>query len=247
VRCEITRPLTYPALSDEEKIVALNEYQARGTGPLASNFLEAGAFLKSREDVTTPDLQHFFLMLMSPDYPEAGLPTRHGISLTSYINRPSSRGEVRLASADPLDRPIIDPRYLSDADDVRCAVAGVRWNLKMLYAKAFEDLRGEEIAPGEFMRDDTALEAFVRRTASTTWHPVGTCKMGNDLMAVVDATLTVHGLESLRVIDASIMPTIVSGNTNAPAIMIGEKGADLVRANRCRNSLSKDFNQRFPD
>lgn len=146
-----------------------------------------------------------------------------------YINRPFSRGAVTLASADPLDRPIIDPNYLSHSDDVRCAVAGVRWNLEILYSKAFDDIRGEEVAPGAHLRRDADLESFVRRTASTTWHPAGTCKMGHDAMAVVDSRLKVHGIKGLRVVDASIMPTIVSGNTNAPTIMIAEKAADLIR------------------
>jgi len=136
---------------------------------------------------------------------------------------------VTLASADPLDRPRIDPCYLSEPDDLRCAVAGVRWNLRILYGKAFDDIRGREIAPGAEVRDETGLEAFVRRMSSTTWHPSGTCKMGADEAAVVDARLRVHGVSGLRVADASIMPVIVSGNTNAPTLMIGEKAADLIR------------------
>jgi choline dehydrogenase len=229
VRCEITQPLTLAPLSDEQKAAALREYEAHRSGMLVSNFLEAGAFVKSDPEETIPGLQLFFLMTLSPDYPEAGATNRHGITFTSYINRPLSRGEVTLASPDPLDRPIINPNYLSAPDDLRCAVAGVRWNLRILYAKAFDDIRGEEVAPGVSSRSDEELESFVRRTASTTWHPAGTCKMGKDKMAVVDAHLKVHGIEGLRVVDASIMPTIVSGNTNAPTIMIAEKSADLIR------------------
>lgn len=228
VRCEITQPLTFPPLPESLKATAWRDYGAHKTGALASNFLEAGAFAKRSPDEASPGLQLFFLMLLSPDYPEAGPPTRHGITLTSYINRPQSRGEVTLASSDPLDWPVIDPNYLSAPDDVRCAVAGVRWNLKILYAEAFDDLRGEEVAPGAHARSDAELESFVRRTASTTWHPAGTCKMGNDERAVVDTRLKVRGSESLRVVDASVMPTIVSGNTNAPTIMIAEKAIDLI-------------------
>ena len=176
-----------------------------------------------------PDLQLFFLMMLAPDYPEAGPANRHGVTLTAYVNRPLSRGEVTLASSDPLDRPVIDFNYLSEAGDMRCAIAGVRWNLRILYAKAFDDIRGEELAPGVKSRSDADIESFVRRTASTTWHPVGTCKMGNDEMAVVDDRLRVRGVEALRVVDASIMPTIVSGNTHAPTVMIAEKAADLIR------------------
>ena len=229
VRCEITQPLTFAALPDEMKAAALREYEATRSGALGSNFLEAGAFVKSEPEEDYPGLQLFFLMMLAPDYPEAGPTNRHGVTLTAYVNRPLSRGEVTLASSDPLDRPVIDFNYLSEPDDMRCAIAGVRWNLRILYAKAFDDIRGEELAPGVKSRSDADIESFVRRTASTTWHPAGTCKMGNDEMAVVDDRLRVRGVEALRVVDASIMPKIVSGNTHAPTVMIAEKAADLIR------------------
>ncbi len=229
VRCEITQPLTFAPLPDEMKAAALREYEADRSGALGSNFLEAGAFVKSEPDEVYPGLQLFFLMMLSPEYPEAGPPNRHGISFTSYISRPLSRGKVTLASADPLDRPVIDFNYLSERDDMTCALAGLRWNLRILYAKPFDDIRGEELSPGAKARNDADVESFVRRTASTTWHPVGTCKMGNDETAVVDSRLRVRGIDGLRVVDASIMPRIVSGNTNAPTIMIAEKAADLIR------------------
>lgn len=229
VRCEINQPWTFSGLSDAQKQQAISEYASGKTGLLASNFLEAGAFVYSHPDETSPGLQLFFLMALPPDYPEAGATHRHGITLTAYINRPHSRGSITLASADPLDRPLIDFNYLSSDDDLRCAIAGVRWNLKILSAQAFDDIRGEEVAPGTTARNGAELETFVRRTASTTWHPAGSCKMGRDDMAVVDAKLRVHGFKNLRVVDASIMPNIVSGNTNAPVIMIAEKAADLVQ------------------
>lgn len=229
VRCAITEPLTFAPLSPEEKSAAARQYQATKNGPLATNFLEAGAFVRSQPEESYPDLQLFLFGNLIGEYPEASAPSQHGIALTAYVNRPRSRGQITLASADPLDRPVIDPNYLSDPDDLRCLVAGVRWNLNILYAKNFDTIRGEEIAPGITIRDDTGLENFVRRTASTTWHPVGTCKMGMDAMAVVDEKLRVHGVAGLRVVDASIMPTIVSGNTNAPVIMIAEKAVDLIR------------------
>ncbi|HET6375537.1 MAG TPA: GMC oxidoreductase, partial [Methylocella sp.] len=229
VRCELTQPLTFAPLPEDIKAAAFHEYEAGKTGALCSNFLEAGAFVRSRPDEEFPGLQLFFLMMLAPDYPEAGPPDRHGVTFTSYINRPLSRGEVTLASADPLDRPVIDFKYLSHPDDLRCAIVGVQWNLKILYAKAFDDIRGEEIAPGIKLRNGADLERFVRRTAATTWHPAGTCKMGIDEMAVVDPFLKVYGIEGLRVVDASVMPSVVSGNTCAPAIMIAEKAADLIR------------------
>ncbi len=228
VRCEISEGWTFSPFVEEQRQRALDRYRLDGSGPLASNFLEAGAFVKSRPDEPSPGLQLFFLMALPPDYPEAGSSERHGITLTAYINRPHSRGEVRLVSGDPLDRPQIDFNYLSAEDDIRCALAGVRWNLKILYARAFDDIRGREVAPGIEIRSDQALQDFVRRTASTTWHPSGTCKMGDDRLAVVDSQLRVHGVDKLRVVDASIMPTIVSGNTNAPTIMIAEKAADMI-------------------
>jgi len=229
VRCELTQPLTFSPLPNSDKIAAANDYQATKTGPLASNFLEAGGFVKSYPDAAYPDLQLFLFGNLTPEYPEAGQVTRHGMALTAYVNRPSSHGEVTLSSADPLDRPRINPRYFSDPDDLRCLVAGVRWNLKILYGQAFDDIRGIELSPGINTRDDDGLADFVRRTASTTWHPTTTCRMGIDATAVVDPSLRVNGVTGLRVVDASIMPTIVSGNTNAPTIMIAEKAADLIR------------------
>lgn len=228
VRCEINQPLTYPALSTETKHALKNAYNQHHDGLLASNMLEAGAFIKTSADESMPDLQLFFLMALPPDYPEGGASYGHGLTFTAYINRPHSRGSIRLASPNPLQKPIIDFNYLSEPEDMICALEGVRWNLKILYAKAFDDIRTTEIAPGKHIRNVEGLKAFIRRTASTTWHPCGTCKMGNDEMSVVDAQLRVHGIKQLRVVDASIMPTIVSGNTNAPTIMIAEKAADMI-------------------
>jgi len=228
VRCELTQPLTFTALSNDDKAIAAGYYKSAKMGAYASNFLEAGCFVKSRPDVVYPDLQLFIFGNLTPEYPEAGSTNRHGIALTAYVNRPRSTGQVTLSSADPLDRPRIDPCYFSDPDDFRCLVEGVRWNLKILYEQAFDDIRGVELSPGLEMRDDAALEEFVRRTASTTWHPTSTCRMGTDATAVVDPALRVNGVTGLRVVDASIMPAIVSGNTNAPTIMIAEKAADLI-------------------
>jgi len=153
---------------------------------------------------------------------------RHGVTLAHYVLRPRSRGELRLRTANPLDKPALDPRYLSDPDDLRLTLLGLRLMRRIAAGSAFAALGATEIIPGPEVDADAALAAYVRRTASTAFHPVGTCKMGGDAMAVVDASLKVRGLDGLRVADASIMPTLVSGNTNAPTIMIGEKAADLI-------------------
>jgi choline dehydrogenase len=150
--------------------------------------------------------------------------------MTAYVNRPASRGEVRLASASPFDRPIIDPKYLSDPSDLELAVAQIRRMRRIGEAPAFDRVGRKEFEPGIDVVDDSALATYVRRTAETTWHPTSTCKMGVDDKAVVDPSLRVHGIEQLRVVDASVMPTLVSGNTNAPTIMIAEKAADLICA-----------------
>lgn len=202
MRCEIRQPLTFAPLPEEQKAAALREYEANRSGALVSNFLEARAFVKSRPEETIPGLQLFFLMTLPPDYPEAGATNRarHHVHRLHQSAPEPRRGHAGLG--DPLDRPVIDPNYLSHSD---------------------------EVAPGAHLRSDADLESFVRRTASTTWHPAGTCKMGHDAMAVVDSRLKVHAIEGLRAVDASIMPTIVSGNTNAPTIMIAEKAADLLR------------------
>lgn len=230
VRCEITKPLTYGGLDEIQKQAAGRHYEADRSGPLASNFLEAGAFVRLEQ--ARPELQLFFLAQLAPDYPEAGPTGRHGLTFTAYINRPRSRGAVSLASPDPLVPPRIDFNYLDDPADVRLAIEGVRCNLRLLYAKAFDDIRSAEIAPGAASRSDGEIESFVRRTASTTWHPAGTCRMGVDDMAVVGPDLRVRGVDGLRIVDASVMPSIVSGNTNAPVIMIAEKAADMILGRR---------------
>ena len=146
------------------------------------------------------------------------------------MSRPKSHGRLRLATASPFDKPLIDPNYFAEPDDMRRTIAGIRLNRRILAAPAFEAVRGEELTPGPGRDSDDEIEDYVRRTASTTWHPMGTCKMGVDDMAVVDPSLRVRGLDRLRVVDASVMPEMVSGNLNAPTMMIAEKAADLIRA-----------------
>ena len=154
----------------------------------------------------------------------------YGYSLHVCDLRPKSRGDLSLKSADPAVPPRLQPNYLEHPDDLETLLAGAKTCRKILAARAFDGYRGAELFPGEAVRNDDELREFIRRRAETIYHPVGTCKMGHDAMAVVDDQLRVHGLRGLRVVDASIMPTLIGGNTNAPTIVIGEKAAELILA-----------------
>jgi choline dehydrogenase len=208
-------------------IVPTLQYLLSRRGPATSNVAEAGAFAFSRSGAATPDIQFHFLPLQIVDHARTML-DGHGVTLHACGLRPQSRGEIRLASADPLQPPIIDPNYLSAGDDLRVLIEAIRLGREILAAPAFKTWLTEERLPGAAFKSDAELESFVRASGETEYHPVGTCKMGSDPMAVVDDQLRVRGLERLRVIDASIMPTLVSGNTNAPTIMIAEKGAAMM-------------------
>jgi len=205
------------------------------TGPGTSNVAEAGAFICSSLGAATPDIQYHFIPAQVVDHARTRL-DGHGVTLHSCCLRPHSRGEVRLASADPLAPPVIDPNYLAADYDLKILIEGICRGRDILAAPAFKPWLGEERLPGAALKSDADLEAFIRASAETEYHPVGTCKMGSDALAVVDERLRVRGLERLRVIDASIMPTVVSGNTNAPAIMIAEKGAEMMLQDRARVS-----------
>ena len=191
---------------------------------------EAGAFIRCEESSVYPDLQVHFGLTHGVNYYDGSPPDRHGFDFDVNLCRPQSRGTVRLQSADPLDRPLIDPRYLSEPVDRDLALKGLKKVLEIGNAPAFREVGAKQTHPGPEMNSDQDLIDYIRRAGTTIWHPVGTCKMGHDAMAVVDDKLRVRGLSGLRVADASIMPTIVSGNTNAPCIMIGEKASDLIMA-----------------
>jgi len=201
-------------------------WRNRGTGILTTNFAEAGAFLRTREGLARPDVQLHFVVGLVDDHARK-LHYGYGVSCHVAVLRPKSRGRVGLQSADPRAAPRIDPAFLAEADDLATLVAGVR--------RAREIMEGAPLAPhrgAELFTEgtgDEALVAQIRRRADTIYHPVGTCRMGSDAMSVVDATLRVHGIEGLSVVDASVMPTLVGGNTNAPTVMIAEKAA-LERA-----------------
>ena len=198
-------------------------------GMLASNAAEAGGFLRSRTDLERPDLQMTFMVGMK-DNPRT-LPRRHGFVLHVAVLRPATRGHLELRSADPAARPAMFPRFLENRADVDALIFGLREARRIIAMPALARHAGEEIGPGANVRTDAELEIFIRANAATTYHPVGTCKMGpaRDRMAVVDDRLRVHGIDGLRVADASIMPNIIGGNTSAPAMMIGERAATFIR------------------
>jgi len=207
---------------------AIFEWRRQRTGPITSTFCEGGAFFRSSPDVTVPDLQLIFVIGMVDDH-NRKMHLGHGISCHVDAIHPRSRGEVTLASADPIAAPLIDPNFLGDERDLQVLLAGAKLQQAIIESAPFDGFRGKPLYPVQ--RDDAALIADIRARADTQYHPVGTCKMGpaSDAMAVVDEQLRVRGVQGLRVVDASIMPTITGGNTNAPTIMIGEKAADLMR------------------
>ncbi|MVT66242.1 glucose-methanol-choline oxidoreductase [Bradyrhizobium pachyrhizi] len=210
-------------------IRAIMQYRRERRGPLTSNFAECGGFLKTRPDLDIPDIQLHFGMAMVDDHGRK----RHGgtgFSCHVCLLRPKSRGSVTLAGNDPMQAPLIDPNFLGEEDDLESMVAGYKTTRRLMEAPALRALQQKDVFTSNVRTDDD-IRSILRERVDTVYHPVGTCKMGTaDLLAVVDPKLRVHGLEGLRVVDASIMPTLIGGNTNAPTIMIGEKAADMIRA-----------------
>ena len=220
-----TKPVT---LASAESLPNLMRYFLLKRGPLVSNVAEAGIFLRTKSELAEPDLQ----LLFGPAYyVNHGLTPRkeHCFGFGPTLVTPESRGEISLRSTNPLEPPAIRANYLSTEADMQVIVHGVQLSRQLAHSKAFEIYRGEELHPGTSAQSEDDIAEFVRREAETLYHPVGTCKMGSDSMAVVDARLRVRGIEKLRVVDASIMPRIIAGNTNAPTIMIAEKAADMIR------------------
>ena len=195
-------------------------------GVLTSNIVEAGGFFDLDGD-GRPDVQIHMVPTFNSDV-DRPAPDGHGLSLDPCYLRPKSRGEVLLRSADPKERPKVDPHFLEAQEDVDTLVRGVHLSRQILAQPAMAALIEEEVMPGARVQSDAEIEAFVRGNAKTAYHPVGTAKMGTDDMAVVDPQLRLHGIENCWISDASIMPLLVSGNTNAPTIMIGERAADFV-------------------
>ncbi|HEX5961866.1 MAG TPA: GMC family oxidoreductase N-terminal domain-containing protein [Rhodanobacteraceae bacterium] len=205
------------------------QYARRRKGFLTTNVAEAGGFIKSRAGEDIPDLQlHQSAALIDNHGLNWRFSMGWGFSAHTAVLRPKARGSVGLASADPLAPPRIDPNLLGDPDDVQRLLRGVKIMRDVVRRPELAPWHGEEIFPGNEARSDTELRAFLRARTETIYHPVGTCKMGDDDMAVVDASLRVHGLDGLYVVDASVMPTLIGGNTNAPTVMIAEKAADGI-------------------
>ena len=209
-------------------VTGLN-YLLFGQGPGRQNFLESGAFLKSRPDLDRPDLQLHCVLAIMKDHGKEAV-EKDGFTIHVCQLRPESRGYIGLRSEDPFDDPAIFANYLATEEDRRALRAGVDIVREVVGQKALNGLRAAEFEPGEAISSDEDIDAWMRRAAETIYHPVGTCRMGqaDDPMAVVDATLKIIGLPGLRVVDASVMPTLVGGNTNAPTIMIAEKAADMI-------------------
>jgi choline dehydrogenase len=205
------------------------EFALRRTGPLTVSAGTAGLFARVLPGSATPDVQYHFLpfstsktMLELHDFP--------GMTVSACQLRPESRGTITLKSPDPREKALIHANYLATETDRRCMVEGIKLGRRLAQTRAFAGIIAEEVVPGAAAASDEEILGFIRRTGMTIYHPSGTCRMGGDPESVVDPELRVRGIEGLRVADASIMPTVVSGNTNAPSIMIGEKCADLVKA-----------------
>lgn len=220
-----TQPIS---LANAETLKNLATYLCFKKGMLTSNVGEAGGFITSNSSFPAPDIQFHF----GPGYyVEHGFTTfeGHAFSVGPTMVRPYSRGRISLRSSNPLDSPLIQANYFADRRDLESMLQGVKLARKLASAKAFDRYRGKEMHPGPDAKDDQALLTYIAQRAETLYHPVGTCKMGSDANAVVDAELRVQGVEGLRVVDASVMPTVPGGNTNAPTIMVAERAADMIR------------------
>ena len=213
------------------KLMALYQYLRKKEGPGTSPIAESGGFIRTRDGLAAPDIQYHFLPVLVIDHGRTQV-RKDGYSLHACVLRPESKGTIRLASKDPKAHPLIDANYLAERRDLDVLIEGVKKGRDILAQAGLDPYRAAEFEPGPSVRTDAEIEAWIRAKAETIYHPVGTCKMGpdNDPMAVVDNQCRVRGLKGLRVVDASVMPTLVGGNTNAPTIMIAERVAAFMQA-----------------
>ncbi len=231
VQWDCTQPITLNSNAHfHNKLIALGKWVFAKTGNGAFLPTASGAFLSSREGLAAPDLQIHFMAVKGEPHGRGEISATHGYQMHVCQLRPESRGTIRLASPDPLTHPAIDPRYLSAPEDVETLYRGVEMAREIGRQAAFAPFNKAEAWPGDDVRDKADVIARMRDWAETIYHPVGTCRMGVDAKAVVDGTLRVNGVTGLRVVDASVMPYLVSGNTNAPTMMIAEKASDLIGA-----------------
>jgi choline dehydrogenase-like flavoprotein len=206
----------------------ISEWRTTRSGMLTTNFAEAGGFIKSTREEPIPDLQLHFVIGKLVDHGRKTV-FGHGYSCHVCLLRPTSRGSVQLASNDPMAAPLIDPNFLGEPADLERLVRGFKIMRTILGQPALAGHGGRELAASAQAQTDAQIERFIRSRADTIYHPVGSCRMGNGALDVVDAQLRVRGVAGLRVVDASIMPRIVGGNTNAPTVMIAEKAADMIK------------------
>ncbi|WP_414572434.1 GMC family oxidoreductase [Nostoc sp. CCY 9925] len=221
---ECTKLIT---LLNANKLTSLLKYLIFKNGPLTSNVAEAGGFIKTRPNLEVSDLQFHFAPFYLFNH---GLikPEKHAFTFGPTLLRPQSRGSITLRSNNPFEPPVIQPNYLENKADLQVLLEGVYLSRKLAKMTAFDVFRGDELVPGYSVQTEEEICDFIRNNVETLYHPVGTCKMGNDSMSVVNSQLQVYGVEGLRVVDGSIMPDIIGGNTNAPIIMIAEKAADML-------------------
>jgi choline dehydrogenase len=228
LKCKFPITVNDVMMSNLKKLKTGLDYFLFRKGPLTVITAEVALFARTRPELATPDVK-FSIATFSADRPQDGLHKWSGFTLLVYQLRPESRGEISLKTANPADAPAMRPNYLAAETDRRAIVDGLNIGRSLLKSGPMRTFIASEYVPGDSVRTDEQLLEYARNNGGTVFHPTSTCKMGVDPMAVVDAELRVYGVESLRVVDASVMPTVVSGNTNAGTIMIAEKAADMIR------------------
>jgi choline dehydrogenase len=228
LKCALPVTVNDVMLSQVKKLGVGIQYYMRRRGPLAMISSPAALFARTRPELATPDVK-ISISPFSADRPQDGLHKWSGFTMIAYQLRPDSRGEIKLKSADPAAAPAVYPNYLSDRTDQQAITEGLKLCRRLLAHPSLQRFVASEFLPGAEVQSDQQLLEHARARGGTVYHPTSTCKMGVDQMAVVDPQLRVHGIDGLRVADASVMPTVISGNTNAATIMIGERCADLVR------------------